>query len=132
MIIKWESFKEKLWGLVPYSATLFYIEIIYMMFMAGFLYGKVAAVVSGVMLSILLTFQVIALFGRINISRKIQLFIMDVHLAYSVAFIFNRLLSDFPLSAGDIAMSVFRGGAAVIELPMIILLTDEFIIRRYR
>lgn len=124
--------RDRAGRIIPYIATLYYVEIIYMMFILNFLFGKVIAVASGVTLAVLLSFQVIALFSRRNLSRKIQLFLMDLHFAYSVAFIFSRLVTDFTLSGGDIAVTVYRGVAAFIELPMIIVLTDEFIISRYR
>lgn len=131
-MFKMNFLRERAGGIIPYIATLYYIEIIYMMFILNFLFGKAIAVGSGITLAALLSFQVVALFNRRNLSRKIQLFLMDIHFAYSVAFIFSRLVTDFTLSGGDIAVSVFRLAVAIIELPVIIILTDEFIISRYR
>jgi hypothetical protein len=36
---------------------------------------------------------------------------MDIHFAYSVAFIFSRISADFTLSGGDMALTIFRGAA---------------------
>jgi hypothetical protein len=131
-MINLHYFRERAGRIIPYIATLYYVEIIYLMFVLNFLIGKIPAVISGVALAFLLSLQIVALFNRNNTGRKIQLFLMDIHFAYSIAFIFSRFFSGFALSGGDIAVTLFRGGAALMELPMIIILTDEFIISRYR
>ncbi len=131
-MINLDYFRGKSGRIIPYIATLYYIEIIYLMFVLNFMLGKIPAVTAGITLAVFLSFQIVALFSRRDLSRKIQLFFMDIHFAYSVAFIFSRITADFALSGGDMAMTFFRGMAALIELPMIIILTDEFIINRYR
>ena len=131
-MINLNFFRDRAGSIMPYIATLYYVEIIYLMFVLNFLLGKAVAVTSGLALAILLSFQIVALFSRRNLSRKIQLFLMDIHFAYSIAFIFSRIVTGFTLSGGDIAVILFRGIAALAELPMIIILTDEFIINRYR
>lgn len=124
--------RDKSGKIIPYVATLYYFEIIYLMFMLNFLIGKLLAVASGICLAVLLSFQIVALFNRRNLSRKIQLFLMDIHFAYSAAFVFSKAAADYSLSGGDIAITVYRGITALIELPLIIILTDKFIIKRYR
>ena len=131
-MIKTDYFRDRADRFIPYVATLYYIEIIYMMFVLNFMFGKAVAVISGILLAVLLSVQVVALFNRIDSGRKVQLFLMDLHFAYSVAFIISRIITDFNLSGGDIAVTVYRCITAFIELPLIIILTDEFIIRRYR
>lgn len=131
-MINFNFFRDRSGSIIPYIATLYYVEIIYLMFVLNFLLGKVLAVTSGITLAVLLSFQIVALFSRRDLSRKIQLFLMDIHFAYSIAFIFSRFFSGFALSGGDTAVLVYRGIAALVELPMIIILTDEFIISRYR
>jgi len=125
-------FRERAGSIIPYIATLYYVEIIYLMFVLNFLFGKISSVVSGIALAVFLSFQIVSLFNRRDLSRKIQLFLMDIHFACSAAFVFSRITADFTLSGGDVAVTIFRGAAAIIELPMIIILTDEFIISRYR
>ncbi|HPJ41248.1 MAG TPA: hypothetical protein PLY21_02915 [Spirochaetota bacterium] len=131
-MINLNYFRDISGRIIPYIATFYYVEIIYLMFVLNFLLGKVPAVIAGITLAVLLSFQIVALFSRRDLSRKIQLFLMDIHFAYSAAFIFSRIIADFPLSGGDIAVTIFRGAAVLVELPMIIILTDEFIISRYR
>ncbi len=127
-----DFFRERSWKAIPYIATLYYIEIIYFMFVTSFLAGKVIAVLAGFLFAALLTYHVVALFNRRNLNRIIQLFLMDLHFAYSVAFIVSRFINDYKLSGGDITVSVYRVIVAVLELPMIIALTDELIISKYR
>lgn len=131
-MVSMDFFRERSWKTIPYIATLYYIEIIYFMFVANFLAGKVLAVAGGFLFAVFLTYHVVALFNRRNLNRIIQLFLMDLHFAYSVAFIMSRFINDYKLSGGDITVSVYRGIVAVIELPMIIALTDELIISKYR
>lgn len=131
-MINIDFFRERCWRLIPYIATLYYLEIMYLMFIVNFIAGKIIAVGTGFALAILLSFHVVALFNRKNLNRKIQLFLMDLHFAYSAAFIVSRVVTGFTLSGGDIAVTVFRGITALIEIPMIIFLTDDLIIRRYR
>jgi hypothetical protein len=131
-MINLNFFRDRAGSIMPYIATLYYVEIIYLMFVLNFLLGKALAVTSGLTLAVLLSFQVVALFSRRNLSRKIQLFLMDIHFAYSIAFIFSRIATGFTLSGGDMAVTIFRAVTALVELPMIIILTDEFIISRYR
>ena len=131
-MINIDFFRERCWRLIPYIATLYYLEIMYLMFIVNFIAGKIISVGAGFALAILLSFHVVALFNRKNLNRKIQLFLMDLHFAYSAAFIFSRIVNGFTLSGGDIVLTIFRGGIALIEIPMIIVLTDELIIRRYR
>ncbi len=131
-MINADFFRKRAGELIPYIATLYYFEIIYFMFMANFIFGKIAATLSGFALGIFLSCHIVALFNMKNLNRKVQLFLMDVHFAYSAGFILSRIFSDMNLSGIDIAVTAFRVGIAILELPMIIILTDEFIIKRYR
>jgi len=123
--------KEKVNSFVPYLATFYYIEIIYLMIFLNFLYGKIFAVSIGLLLTFCLTFHVIRLFNKKDINRKIQLYCMDIHFAYSLAYFFNRVFSESEIGAVDYFVMAFRMIAACIEITAVLILTDRIIKSEY-
>jgi len=123
--------KEKVNSFIPYLATFYYVEIIYLMIFINLLYGKIFAITAGLLLSLLLTFHVIRLFYKKDINRKIQLYFMDIHFAYSLAYVFNRFFSSSDLTAIDSAVIAFRLFTAVIEISAVLILTDRIIRKEY-
>ena len=116
---------------VPYVATLYYIEILYFMFFLNFLYGKTFSVVAGITLSFILTLHVIKLFNKKHFNRKLQLLIMDIHFAYSLAYFVNKLFAGYHLIFIDLTIIYFRFITALIEIFLIIVLTDDIIKNGY-
>jgi len=116
---------------LSYYSTLYYIEIIYFMFMLLIIYGRAAAVITGLIFTGLFTIHIIRLFFQKNINRKIQVVIMDIHIAYTAGFLINRIFGDFPLSGLDEFMIIFRGLTAVVEIFLVFIFTDDKIIDEY-
>lgn len=131
MILNKDEIKEKVNSFVPYLATFYYVEIIYLMVFINFLYGKIFAVTAGLLLTFFLTFHVIRLFNKKDINRKIQLYFMDFHFAYSLAYAFNRFFSGNDLTSFDAAVITMRLIAAVAEIAAVFILTDIFIKSEY-
>jgi hypothetical protein len=123
--------KEILNSFIPYLATFYYIEIIYLMIFLNFLYGKVYAVTAGLLLTFFLTFHVFRLFNKKDINRKIQLYFMDIHFAYSLAYFFNRMFSGNDFTTVDTVVTVFRLITAFIEIAAVLILTDRIIKNQY-
>jgi hypothetical protein len=69
-MINLHYFRERAGRIIPYIATLYYVEIIYLMFVLNFLIGKIPAVISGVALAFLLSLQIVALFNRNNTGER--------------------------------------------------------------
>jgi len=130
-MLKKINFKEKVNSFVPYLATFYYVEIIYLMIFINFLYGKFFAVTAGLLLALFLTFHVIRLFNKRAINRKIQLYVMDIHFAYSLAYFFNRIFSGSDLTTVDSVVMAFRVVTAFIEITAVLILTDRIIKREY-
>jgi hypothetical protein len=126
-MLKKIDIKEIVNSFVPYLATFYYIEIIYLMIFLNFLYGKVYAVAAGLLTAFFLTFHIFRLFNKKNINRKIQLYFMDIHFAYSLAYLFNRLFSGNDFTTVDTAVTVFRLITAFLEIAALIILTDRII-----
>ena len=125
------GFIRKAPRLLPYYSTVYFVEIIYFMFMLLIIYGRTAAVISGLIFSGLLTFHVIGLFFQKNRNRKIQIVLMDIHIAFTAGFLVNRIIGDFPLSGIDEFMIIFRGIAAVMAIPLVFIFTDHKVIKEY-
>ncbi len=90
--------KKKVFVYASYFNVLFFFEIINLMFLLLIVYGKFISIACGSILTVLLSLQIINLYFKKEASRKIQLYLMDIHLAYSVPFIFNFLfLRNDPL-----------------------------------
>lgn len=130
-MLKKTDIKVKVNSFVPYLATFYYIEIIYLMIFLNFLYGKIFAVSTGLLLTFLLTFHVIRLFNKKDINRKIQLYCMDVHFAYTLAYFFNRIFSENSIGTVDSVVMVFRLITACIEIAAVLILTDRIIKSEY-
>ncbi|HNX25056.1 MAG TPA: hypothetical protein PKG60_13495 [Spirochaetota bacterium] len=130
-MLKKTDIKVKVNSFVPYLATFYYIEIIYLMIFLNFLYGKIFAVSAGLLLTFLLTFHVIRLFNKKDINRKIQLYCMDVHFAYTLAYFFNRIFSENSIGTVDSVVMVFRLITACIEIAAVLILTDRIIKSEY-
>ncbi|PKL16085.1 MAG: hypothetical protein CVV49_18120 [Spirochaetae bacterium HGW-Spirochaetae-5] len=126
-MLKKIDIKEKVNSFVPYFATFYYIEIIYLMIFLNFLYGKVYAVAAGLLLAFFLTFHIFRLFNKKDINRKIQLYFMDIHFAYSLAYFFNRMFSGNDFTTVDTVVTLFRLITAFFEIAAVIILTDRII-----
>jgi hypothetical protein len=130
-MLKKIKIKEIVNSFIPYLATFYYIEIIYLMIFLNFLYGKVYAVTAGLLLTFFLTFHVFRLFNKKDINRKIQLYFMDIHFAYSLAYFFNRMFSGNDFTTVDTVVTVFRLITAFAEIAAVIILTDRIIKNQY-
>jgi len=125
------GYEEKAPSFLPYFSTLYFVEILYFMVMLLLIYGRTSAIICGFILALLLTFHVIGLFFMKNRHRKIQLLLMDLHIAFTAGFLINRLMGDISLSSMDEFMMVFRGLTALLEIPLVLLFTSDYIIKKY-
>lgn len=108
-----------------YTGALFFMEIIYLMVAIAFLYGRLPAVVVGFLLSGLLCVQLVGLAMKKEPFRKAQLFLMEVHAAYSIPFLVNTLSGSQPVAGYDLVFTALRCFLVAAEVYGIFLLTDE-------
>jgi hypothetical protein len=108
-----------------YMATLYYLEIISLMFGLLFLYGKAASIIAGTALTLFLTFHIIRLYFTIDLHRKIQLFIIDAHAAFAAGYLFYNIAQDTALDPAALAILVMRTFIMVCEIPLLCLLTGD-------
>jgi hypothetical protein len=114
--------------ITAYASLGYFFEIIYIMIALLFLYGKPMALAAGFTLTALLSVQIIGLYRRRNINRKIQLFLMNVHAAYALPYLLGMVIGGFTGTVHDAVFLTARALLAAFELPALYLLTDENII----
>jgi len=120
-----DSIIKKMHSFLPYLATFYYVEIFYLMIFLNFLYGKTFAVTICISLTALLTFHILSLFNKKSINRKVQLYLMDFHFAFSVAYFFNRIFTDSNFTGIDSIITLFRLIAALTEIITIFAISDN-------
>lgn len=111
--------------LLPYFSIIYFIEILYFMFVISFLMGKVPGLIFGTLLLAFLLWHTVGLYSMKNRHREIQLLLMDIHVAFSAAFVFNRLVVSSAFSTIDEVILVVRALSVAAELPMILLITGR-------
>ena len=114
-------------AITAFSATLYFLEIINIMFLLVLLFGKVVSVVAGIYLSIILTFHVILLNSGRQGSRKVQLYIMDIHAAIALASLASFWIYNQDINLLNIIQITIRSVILAVEIPLIVFLTDSHI-----
>jgi hypothetical protein len=116
--------KKRVFIYVSYFDVLFFFEIINLMFLLLIVYGKFVSIACGFILSVLLSIQIINLYFKKEINRKIQLYLMDIHLAYSVPFILNFLFYRSEPVIFDYLFVSLRSVICCFDIIFIIALSD--------
>ncbi|HOO73555.1 MAG TPA: hypothetical protein PK926_17480 [Spirochaetota bacterium] len=112
-------------SITAFAATLYFFEIINIMFLLVLLFGKVVSVIVGILLSIMLTFHVILLNSGRQASRKLQLYIMDIHAALALASLASFWVYSHDINLLNIIQVAIRSFILAVEIPLIIFLTDS-------
>lgn len=101
------------------------------MLMLNLIYDKLFSVINGLLLALLLSIHIIMLNLRKNISRKIQLFIMDIHAAFSIPFFLGIIINSHSRSYIDSVFILLRFIIFCFEIILIYILTDEEVIKLF-
>ena len=123
-----KQLKQKLPVLLSYISLMYFIEIIYMMLVIVILYGKTASIITGLTLSVLLSYQIISVNLGKKSGRKVQIVIMEIHFAISIAFITNLIRLDLSIYRPDLIITTVRLMLTALELPLIFLLTGDDVV----
>ncbi len=93
----YSAIRKRVFVLASYFDILFFLEIINFMMLLFAAYGKLISITAGIVLSLLLAVHIIFFYFRNELNRKIQLFIMDLHVGYSIPFLifFTVYFSDY-------------------------------------
>lgn len=117
--------RDKINIFISYFNVLYFFEIINIMISIYFIYNKFFSITLGIVLSLLLSFQIIMIYFRKNTNRKIQLFIMDIHLAYSIPAFIRMIIYDWHGQFVDVMFIIIRLLIVIFEPIFIYVLTDE-------
>jgi hypothetical protein len=114
-----------------YSGTLFFFEIINIMLIILFLYGRSVAVILGLTLSLIFTYHIIGISLKRDLNRKIHLFLIDFHIIWVVLFIMNVFISGFSSNLYDKLFYVIRIVLFIFDIILLYFLTDEVIKKEF-
>jgi hypothetical protein len=116
--------KKRVFVYVSYFDVLYFFEIINLMFLFLLVYGKIISITVGSILSVLLSLQIIKLYFKKETNRKIQLYLMDIHAAYSIPFIINFLFYRSDPVMLDYFFVSLRFVICCLEIIFIVVLSD--------
>jgi hypothetical protein len=88
-------------------------------------YGKSLSIAIGIILTLLLSIHIIRIYFNKGNSRKIQLYLMDIHLACSIPFFINIIIDGLTNSFLDYFFIFLRFAILLAEIIFIYILTDE-------
>ena len=74
---------------LPYIAVLYYIDLLFLLPRAIFIFGKPAAAIGIIIFTALWTLHTIALYYRNEINRKIHLIVVNIDFALRFPFVIN-------------------------------------------
>lgn len=117
--------RNRIHQITAYMSTLYYLEIISLMFGILFLYGKTASIIAGVVLSLLLTYHIIQLYLKNGLHRKIQLFIIDIHVPFAIGYLFYNIVQGVEADVTALFIIVVRAILLACEIPILFYLTGK-------
>lgn len=115
-----------------YFSVLYFFEIMYLMVLLFFVAGSGPALAAGAVLAPLLAYHSIMLYYRNPLHRKIQLYLMDLHLALSAAAIARALFLNPGTTAVFMSFLFIRMLIMLGEPFMIFFLTDRTVIDQFQ
>jgi hypothetical protein len=117
--------RNRLHQLTAYMATLYYLEIISLMFGLLFLYGKAVSIIVGTVLSLLLAYHIIQLYLKNELHRKIQLFIIDIHAPFAIGYLFYNIAHGIEVDMLALFIIFVRAFLLTCEIPLFWYLTGK-------
>ena len=126
------KFYKNINQVTAYLTTLYFVEIIYIMFVLFIFVNKYIAIITGLILAVLLTMHILLLYYKNNLSRKIHLFLIDIHAAYTISYLINLFFQNINLQIATVILIIVRFFILLIELPLIYFLTNEKIIKSFK
>ncbi len=115
-----------------YFSILYFFEIMYLMVLLFFVAGSGSALVAGAVLAPLLSYHIIMLYYGNARHRKVQLYLMDLHLALSVASIARALFWNSGTTAVFMSFLFIRMLLMLGEPILIYFLTDRTVIDQFQ
>lgn len=108
-----------------YQMTLYYFEILYLMLALLFLYGRALSITLGALLSLLLAVHIVQVYYKKNRHRLIQLFVIDLHAAFTIGYLFSMAVRGPDADPAGILILTTRSVTLALELPLAFFLTGR-------
>jgi hypothetical protein len=124
--------RNRIHQLAAYMATLYYLEIISLMFGLLFLYGKAVSIITGAVLSLLLAYHIIQLYLKNGLNRKIQLFIIDIHAPFAIGYLFYNIAQGMEIDLLAFFIILVRAFLLACEIPLLLYLTGKDAVELFR
>ena len=124
--------RNRIHQLAAYMATLYYLEIISLMFGLLFLYGKAVSIIAGVVLSLLLAYHIIQLYLKNSLHRKIQLFIIDIHAPFAIGYLFYNIAQGVGVDMPAVFIICARAFLLACEILLFWYLTEKVAVEAFR
>ena len=118
------KFRDTSVAILPYMASLYYLEILNLLVVLSLVAGKVISFELVFISAVLLAVHLVKLSERRELNRRIQLVLMVFHVPYIASIIAGTLWNHLPLTTTDRIFLAIRGVMAVMESAYIIILTD--------
>lgn len=113
---------------LSYFCLLYFMEIIYLMVLLFLVGGRFPSLAAGAVLSLLLSYHIVMLYYRNSLHRKIQLYLMDLHLAVSAAAFMRLIFWDSRTTTLLLSFLFIRLIITILEPVFIYCLTDRTVI----
>ncbi len=110
---------------LAYFNILYFFEIFFLTILLFISFGKLIAVIAGSLLSIGLAYHIVQIYYTSELHRKIQLFVIDIHFAVSVAYFVRFFFSHHPVSFIFLSFIFIRIVITALEPVLLYLLTDR-------
>ena len=117
--------KTRIHQISAYIATLYYLEIVFLMFGLLFLYGKAVSIAAGVALTLLLTYHIIQLVFRNRLHRKLQLYLIDIHASFAAGYLFYNIIQGIDTAPAALAILIARTLLLACELALLYYLSGD-------
>lgn len=120
-----ERLKSRIYIVISYFNILYFFEIISLMFSLLMFFGSSTAMIIGFTLGALLAVQIIGLLLKGGIFRNVQLYLMDIHFSYSLAYFINLYFIGASFNTISLMFIIIKIAIVCLELPFILLLTED-------
>jgi hypothetical protein len=117
--------RNRIHQISAYIATLYYMEIVFLMFGLLFLYGRAVSIIVGLLLTLLLTYHIIQLFFKNSLHRKLQLYLVDIHAAFAMGYLFYNAVQGIDRAPSALIILIARTLLLACELFLFYFLSGD-------
>jgi len=119
----WNKIMQTPHHVAAFVAVWYYIELLYIMNIAIFFYPPILISLVGVILGIVVSIHILKLYIGNPVNATIQLFLMDVHIAYSIGLTIAAIVSG--ATWYSVLIVVVRDIIATFEMILVYTLTKD-------